>query len=197
MRREAHHDERDVVTRLLRVVVERGLLDAVDDLGRGSTGARGQQALDVVGSEGSIRRVGVGEAVGVEHQGVAGLELERVVGEVGVGLEAEQQARPAGRLDRPVGAQEQRQRVAAGGHREPRGGLVELEPRVGGGAELGSLFEQRLVELREDLARAVLADRDGAQRVARESGERSRLRSLAADVADDDVPAPSSVSNMS
>ena len=137
--REAHHDERDVVTRLSAVVVERGLVHAVDDLGRGSTGARGEQALEVVGREGAFRRVGVGEAVGVEHQGVAGLELERVVDEVGIVLEAEQQARPAERLDRPVGAQEQRQRVAGGGHREPCAGLVAIEPRVGGGAELGSL----------------------------------------------------------
>ena len=113
-----------------------------------------------------------------------------MVDEAGVGLES-RAAGPAVpmRLDRPVGSQQQRRRVAAGAHRRSAG-LARTAARRRG-AELRILSQERVVELRKDLGGLRSCDRDGAQRVARERGERGRLRAFAADVADDGAQLPS------
>ena len=67
----------------------------------------------------------------------------------------------------------------------------ELQARERDRHEAGRvLAQERVVESRELVARPQPRDGVGAQRVAGERGDRRRLRSLAADVAD--RPAPSS-----
>ena len=75
------------------------------------TGLKGGDELRAL--QDPTRGVGVREPVGVEDQRVAGGELGGVVGQLGVGHQAEQRPGLPERLDPSVGSQGQRQRVAA------------------------------------------------------------------------------------
>src|SRR4051812_45373770 len=66
---------------------------------------RGEQLDHFLGGQRVLRRARLGEAVGVQQQGVAGLEIDEGVGDLRVGDDAEQRPRaserppPAGRVD--------------------------------------------------------------------------------------------------
>ena len=168
------------------------LLDPLGDLGRAQAAARLQQLDQLLGAEHLAPLAPhLGDAVGVEDEHVALLELDDDVGEQRLGVGAEQRAEPADLLDAAVGVHDERQRVAAAGQLEPHVAGHDLHVGVGDRAEapVGDLLAQLAVQQRQHAAGAVLVGGGGAQRVAGQRGDRGGLRALALDVADQRRPA--------
>ena len=166
---------------------EHRLLDVLGDRLGVLPGAAAQQRREVAVAEQLLAPgAHLGDAVRVEDDQLAGRELDRHVGQHRLDLGAEQRPEPADRLDRAGRAQHERQRVPAAGERHAGAARVQLEVAEGDGAEAAVVarLAQRAVQMGEDGGRPRLVLGGRAQRVARERGDRRRLRALAADVAD-------------
>src|SRR6185503_19265627 len=110
--RNPEDEEDDVVARLGLCGPENRILDAAGDLGGAPAGARLEGCDEAGALDDSSGRVGVGQAIGVEDERIAGGELGAVVGQLRVGQYPEQGPGLPDLLDPSVRAQDQRQRVA-------------------------------------------------------------------------------------
>lgn len=129
-----------------------GTVDAIDDLGGRETDEHRQDGGEPRGAEMAMRAAGVGDPVGVEHDGVALGERRRVVVQRRVLEHADQRAGPADRVHVAAAAQDERQRMAA--RRNPK--TVALHLDHGDGAELllvAELVEHRAVQDPEHVGR--------------------------------------------
>ncbi len=149
-----------------------------------------ERALQALLAEALDRADGVEHAVGEQHEHVAGLEVDRralpVVDRVG----AEHRGELADRAHLAV-AHEQRQRMAGADElRRRRAGVAVAQQHRGDRAQRHLVAREQLVVERADrVERVVEQRRGGAQRVARQAGQRRRRRAAARHVADDRQPA--------
>src|SRR2546425_496168 len=78
-------------------------------------GAAAQQRGEVGGAEDPFGSVGLGQAVRVEDQRVAGRERDRLVAELGIVHHPEERSGPPHRIHPAVAVEQQRQRVPTAG----------------------------------------------------------------------------------
>ena len=182
----AQRQDRDVVARLPGGGGQHGLLDALGDRVGGQPDARAQHLDQLAVPEHlAPAPADLGDAVGVEHDHVAGRELDGHVGQLRLDVRAQQRAEPPDRLDAAVA------RTTNGSGCPPQASVSraplrrDVQVAVGDGAEapVGALLAQRAVQQREH-RRAAARRPPRAQRVARQRGHRRGLGALALHVAD-------------
>ena len=161
-----------------------------DVLGR-SSGVRAEHLLELTLAEREVAAPQLDRPVRVEEEQLAGRELRPAILEPRTLEHTDQRARRRDALDAPVGAQDQRRRVAACGEGERRRLVARADAHAEHGAERPALAHapaHRLVEEREVARRRALAQRRRVQGVPCQRREPGRLRALARDVADDRGP---------
>src|SRR5438094_8056189 len=118
--RDSHHEDGEVVAQPVVLEVEDVALDA---LGQGvsvEAGRRGHERLQPLEPVEAVRTGGVHDAVGAEHNSIAGTEVDGAVDEPGVRERADERAGTPDRADAAVGPQDQWERMPAARHGQTR-----------------------------------------------------------------------------
>ncbi len=130
--------------------------------------------------------VAVGDAVGEENEGVAGLEAELAVDEFGAGDDAEEEI-AVGQFGGAVLVQIERRRVAGVDVLDDARVGIETAEEQRHELRLRQILFQRQIELRDERGRIGIALGENAKRHLQPGHHQAGGDAFAADVADDEV----------
>jgi hypothetical protein len=160
---------------------------------RQNSSARCRQLIgETVLEVGHVRATGVGQAVGVKEQHIAGVQVDCLGGWHRIREDPERDTAAVQLLGPPVGPDQHRAGMAGAGEHHPQAAALPLGVTDSGGHEPPAEFlrQHDVVDAAQNGRRIGVPVRERPDRMPRGGGHRRRVFALATDVPDGDSPAP-------